>query len=198
MSGRLIAVVGPSGVGKDSLMAGLNAALPNSLLVQRVITRDPEAGGEDYVPVSEAEFAEMAENGAFSIHWRAHGLAYGIPRTVQYQLNLGKDCLVNLSRSALCHAARLFPDLVVLNITARPETLARRLLGRGRETEAEIAQRLSQADKELPVGMDIRHLSNDGPLVETVARAVILLDPRASVQDDAGESLARASGGRRS
>ncbi|MEL6915227.1 MAG: phosphonate metabolism protein/1,5-bisphosphokinase (PRPP-forming) PhnN [Pseudomonadota bacterium] len=177
MTGRVIAVVGPSGVGKDSVMAGLHGTLPNAYLVRRVITRPKEAGGEDFDSVTEREFESLVANGAFSIHWRAHGLCYGVPRMVQYQLGLGKDCLVNFSRTALSHAARLFENFVVLNITAAPDTLARRLAWRGRETEDEIARRLSVATKSLPVGMDIRHLSNDGPLSETIARATLLLGP---------------------
>ena len=50
--GRLIAVVGPSGVGKDSVMAGLHGAIPDLHLVRRVITRAPDLGGEDYDAVS--------------------------------------------------------------------------------------------------------------------------------------------------
>lgn len=177
MTGRVIAVVGPSGVGKDSVMAGLHLMRPNATLVRRVITRPKDAGGEDYDSVTDQEFDDLVANRAFCIHWRAHGLAYGIPRTVQYQLALGKDCLVNFSRTALSHAARIFPNVVVLNITAAPETLAHRLAGRGRETKDEIAQRLSEAAKSLPIGMDIRHVSNDGPLSETVARATVMLSP---------------------
>ncbi|MEM9348766.1 MAG: phosphonate metabolism protein/1,5-bisphosphokinase (PRPP-forming) PhnN [Pseudomonadota bacterium] len=177
MTGRVIAIVGPSGVGKDSVMAGLKGTLPNATLVRRVITRPKDAGGEEYDGVTEQEFKDLVANGAFCIHWRAHELAYGIPRTVQYQLGLGKDCLVNFSRTALSHAAHIFPNFVVLNITAAPETLARRLAGRGRETKDQIAQRLSEAAKSLPIGMDIRHLSNDGPLTETIARATLMLIP---------------------
>ena len=65
--GRLIAVVGPSGVGKDSVMQGLHVVMPNLRLVRRVITRAPGLGGEDYVAVSETEFHAMHENGAFAI-----------------------------------------------------------------------------------------------------------------------------------
>ena len=176
-TGRLIAVVGPSGVGKDSVMQGIHEVMPGLHLVRRVITRAPELGGEDYDAVSVPEFLEMAKNGAFAVHWGAHGLHYGIPRTVKYQLNKGTDCLVNFSRSALSEAAGIFPNFIVLNITARPETLAARLSARGRETAEEIAKRLAQADKPLPENLDVMHLSNDGSLDQTVARAMALLQP---------------------
>lgn len=175
--GRVIAVVGPSGVGKDSVMAGLHDALPAVHLVKRVITRAPELGGEDYEAVSVAQFDELVRNGAFALHWGAHGLYYGIPVTLTEQASKGTDCLVNFSRKALTQAARIFPEFVVLNITAAPETLARRLNARGRETQDEIARRLDQAEKSLPDGLDVIHLSNDGPLTETITRATALLYP---------------------
>jgi ribose 1,5-bisphosphokinase len=175
--GRLIAVVGPSGVGKDSVMAGLKSAMPDLHLVRRIITRAPELGGEDYDAVSARQFEALVEAGAFAVHWRAHGLQYGIPITVKYQLGKGTDCLVNFSRKALTQAAEIFPRLVVLNITAKPETLARRLAARGRETEEEIAARLAQAGKPLPEGLKVVHLANDGPLSLTVARGAALLQP---------------------
>lgn len=175
--GRLIAVVGPSGVGKDSVMAGIHEAMPHIHLVRRVITRSAELGGEEYDAVSVAQFDALVGDGAFAIHWRAHEMSYGIPVTVNYQLNKGTDCLANFSRKAVSEAATIFRRFVVLNITAQPETLARRLEARGRETEEEITARLAQASKPLPAGLDVIHLSNDGPLSQTVARAVLLLQP---------------------
>ncbi len=174
-SGRLIAVVGPSGVGKDSVMAGIHGAMPAMHKVRRVITRAPGLGGEDYDAVSVPEFETLVRDGAFCLHWGAHGLFYGIPITVKFQLNRGTDCLVNFSRKALAEAAGIFPRFQVLNITASPETLARRLAGRGRETESEIAKRLAQAEKPLPEGLDVIHLANDGALDQTIVRAVALL-----------------------
>lgn len=176
-SGRLIAVVGPSGVGKDSLMRGIHEANPDMHLVRRVITRDENAGGEAFDAVGPVEFRELAQNGAFAIHWKAHGLEYGIPITVKYQLNRGTDCLANFSRKALAEASEKFPRLLVLNVTARADTLAHRLATRARETETEIAQRLEEAQKSLPEHLRVINLSNDGPLDETVARAVALLQP---------------------
>ena len=173
--GRLIAVVGPSGVGKDSVMLGLHEAMPGLHLVRRVITRAPELGGEDYDAVTVPEFDAMVENGAFALHWGAHGLHYGIPVTVTDQLDQGTDCLVNLSRKVLAQAAEIFPRFMVLNITASDETLAQRLAARGRESKAEIAKRLAEARKPLPQGIKVVHVSNDGPLPQTVARAAALL-----------------------
>ncbi|SPJ24177.1 phosphonate metabolism protein/1,5-bisphosphokinase (PRPP-forming) PhnN [Palleronia abyssalis] len=175
--GRLIAVVGPSGVGKDSFMAGLRDAIPDLNVVRRVITRAPDLGGEDYDAVTVDQFDEMVANGDFAVHWGAHGLYYGIPDAVRTRLAEGADCLVNFSRHSLTDAAEIFPRLTVLNITATPETLMRRLIARGREPEEEIARRLARAEKPLPQGLDVIHLSNDGPLNQTVARATALLQP---------------------
>lgn len=176
-NGRLIAVVGPSGVGKDSVMQGLAAADPTLHLVRRTITRAPELGGEDYDAVSVAKFNDLAAAGYFAVHWGAHALQYGIPARVQTVLAEGQDCLANFSRSALLAGDAAFADFCVLNITARSDTLAARLAARGRESEAQIAKRLAQAGKPLPVGLKVMTLSNDGALDATIAHAQSLLHP---------------------
>lgn len=175
--GKLIAVVGPSGVGKDSVMAGLIAARPDIRLVRRAITRAPSLGGEEYDAVTPEAFEDAVLAGAFCVHWDAHGLRYGIPADALRDVEAGIDCLANFSRSALARADAVFPRMIVLNITASPETLALRLHGRGRETTAEIAARLAQAEKPLPEGLRTVTLANDGPLAETVARALGVLQP---------------------
>jgi ribose 1,5-bisphosphokinase len=177
MSGRLIAVVGPSGVGKDSVMAGMIAAQPDLALVRRVITRAADAGGEDYDPVSTARFDQMRDAGAFCLSWQAHGLHYGIPEAVRAQVASGRTLLVNLSRGILPEAKRQFPTLLILNITAPLEVLAERLAGRGRESREEIARRLARASFALPDGLDAVTVTNDGPLKDTVARALSLIYP---------------------
>ena len=47
MGAHVIGVVGPSGVGKDTVMHALAAAQPGIKLARRVITRPVEAGGEE-------------------------------------------------------------------------------------------------------------------------------------------------------
>jgi ribose 1,5-bisphosphokinase len=146
-------------------------------LVRRVITRAPGLGGETYDSVSAAAFNDKVANGDFALHWGAHGMFYGIPVTVHTHLDKGVDCLANFSRTTLTEAGTLFARLVVLNITAVPETLVHRLTERGRETQTEIAKRLTEADKPLPKGLTVINLSNDGPLPDTLARAQALLYP---------------------
>ncbi|MBM2321198.1 MULTISPECIES: phosphonate metabolism protein/1,5-bisphosphokinase (PRPP-forming) PhnN [Marivita] len=175
--GRLIAVVGPSGVGKDSVMAGMIDANPEMRLVRRTITRAPGLGGEDYSAVTQDAFDAAAQQGVFCVYWTAHGLSYGIPADVLTDVEDGKDCLANFSRGALLQAAEAFPKMIVLNITASPATLAKRLAGRGRETEAEIAARLAQADKALPAGLDAVTITNDGALEDTINKALTALQP---------------------
>lgn len=176
-NGRLIAIVGPSGVGKDSVMSGIINANPTIQLVRRVITRAPDMGGEDYDAVTVEQFAELQGNGAFCVSWQAHGLHYGIPADILSDVRNGATCIANFSRSALPQAAEIFPDLLVLNITASPSVLAKRLADRGRESESDIRRRLEQAAKPLPDDIDITHIHNDGPLDETVRAALAALQP---------------------
>ena len=176
-AGRLIAVVGPSGMCKDSIMTAMAARDPGLQLVRRVITRAPELGGEDYDSVTVPTFRKVAADGAFCVHWRAHDLHYGIPMQILSDVRDGGCVLANFSRKALRRAAEVFPTVKVLNITATPNVISARLMARGRETTDEVAARLAVAQKPLPKGFDVATISNDGPLEEAVAAALKAIQP---------------------
>ena len=175
MAGRLFAVVGPSGAGKDTLMAEAARARPAVALVRRVITRPAEAGGEPFEGVTPDEFARRDAAGAFALSWEAHGLSYGIPAGIAGDLATGRDVLVNLSRRALPAALARFPDPTVLNVTAPPEVLAARLRARGRETGPDMARRLSRTAP-LPEGAQTVTIDNSGALADAVAAMLRALD----------------------
>lgn len=175
MSGRFIAVVGPSGVGKDSVMAAVAASSPTTVLAHRTITRPTDYGGEVYDGVDVATFKQMRDDGAFALWWPAHGLYYGIPAGIQDDLAEGLDVLANISRGMLHKAKELFPDMIVIVLTAQRDLLAARLAARGREDADEIAKRLDRKGYALPEDLDAHEISNDGPLAETVAAVQALL-----------------------
>ena len=168
MNGRFIAVVGPSGVGKDSVMMALAAMEPRLTLARRVISRPTDAGGEDFEGVTAAEFGDRRNGGAFALWWQAHGLFYGIPATVDTALAAGQDVLANLSRAVLPQMACRFARTDILMLTAPAEVLAARLAARGREDASEITRRLARADFALPDGTVAHQISNAGPLAQTV------------------------------
>lgn len=146
----IFAVVGPSGAGKDTLIAGALRARPGLRLVRRVITRPAEAGGEDFEGVTEADFAARKARGDFALDWQAHGLHYGIPRAL---VERPGTVIFNGSRAALPQAVRAFPGLRVILVTAPDAVLAARLAARSRETQADIRARLSRAAFTLPEGI---------------------------------------------
>lgn len=170
MTGRLIAVVGPSGAGKDSVIAGLAASRPGLLVCRRSVTR-PSDATEPFESLDAATFERRRAAGAFALTWSAHGLSYGIPAETLEQVRAGHDVIANLSRRVLGEAAGTYPAVLALVVTAAPETVARRLGARGREAPEEIGRRLARPDVPLPPGMPCVRLSNDGPLAETVEAA---------------------------
>ena len=145
--GCFVAVVGPSGAGKDTIMDAARVALAGDTrfhFVRRIITRPQMPGTEDHDSLDEAEFAKSAGEGAFALHWQAHGLSYGLPKSLEDEIADGGVVIANVSRRVLGDIRRLYPSRSVVMITARPEVLAERLASRGRESRDEIALRLAR------------------------------------------------------
>ena len=173
--GCMVAVVGPSGAGKDTLMAHAAEALQGRddvVFVRRVITRDASAGGENHHGVSVTEFEALEESGHFAVSWGAHGLFYGIPADTKDAVAAGHLVIANGSRSALPDFKAAYPRLVVVNITARPEVLAARLEARGRESREDILLRLQRSTLTIGDDYDVVTIDNSDAL-EDSARSLI-------------------------
>lgn len=177
MTGRVFAIVGPSGAGKDTLIDAARAARRDLVIVRRVITRPESAGGEDFEGVTEAEFLRRRAAGAFALDWKAHGLRYGIPADALAGADQGRDVIFNGSRAALERAVAVLPSLVVIRVSAPSSVLMDRLLARGRESRDEIEARVLRAGYDIPAGLAVVELRNDGPLAEGVARFLAALQP---------------------
>jgi ribose 1,5-bisphosphokinase len=148
--GVFVAVVGPSGAGKDTVMGLARIELagqPDVEFVRRVVTRQSDVGLEDHDTLDDEAFDAAEAGGAFCISWHAHGLKYGIPASVAESVGQGRVAVTNVSRGVIDDLKQRFANVVVVEITARPEILASRLAARGRETREEVMTRLARAAK---------------------------------------------------
>lgn len=175
--GCFIAVVGPSGSGKDTLIEWLKPRLagqPGVMFVRRTVTRDADGSTEDHATLDREAFATEEEAGRFAVCWEAHGLRYGIPAAALHHVENGGIAIANGSRRALGEIERVFGDLLVVRLTVDRHVLAERLAGRGRETAAEIERRLARSDEPLPDCAHVVEIDNSGR-IETAGQAFLAL-----------------------
>jgi ribose 1,5-bisphosphokinase len=177
--GAFIAVVGASGVGKDALLSyarersGALARFP-----RRAITRPP-GPGEDHDPVTDDQFATARERGALALYWRAHGLWYGLPASVDAEVRAGLVVVANVSRSVLGELEARYQRLVVVLVTVQEEARAQRLRRRSRESEPSIGQRLTRPDPAPGHRVDVV-IQNDGVLAAGGARLLHIIQEAGS------------------
>ncbi|MGO1734830.1 MAG: phosphonate metabolism protein/1,5-bisphosphokinase (PRPP-forming) PhnN [Leucobacter sp.] len=170
MSGAFVAVIGPSGAGKDAVLEATRQALGDTrgvVFPRRTVTR-PSNADEDHGSLTPAEFAAAEEAGEFALTWRAHGLAYGIPAALRDAVASGTIAVTNVSRTTLSSLEGTFGRAFVVRITASEEIRLQRILARGRETSAAARARVARPDPapDFPVDLEI---VNDGSLREAGA-----------------------------
>jgi ribose 1,5-bisphosphokinase len=144
--GRLVLVVGPSGAGKDTLLALAQAACAEERVVfpRRVVTREASSS-EDNEQVSPEQFRLALGRSEFAMHWQAHGHCYGLPRAIDDDVRAGRTVVANVSREVVEAMRRAYADVTVVAITAPPEVLAERLAARARSSDGQLADRLRRA-----------------------------------------------------
>lgn len=173
--GRMVLVVGPSGAGKDTLMAALKDRLKNNdsvVFARRAVTRDADAGSEDHDTLSRSDFETLVSAGKVALSWEAHGLGYVVPQSYDRVIRDGKTVIANGSRKVLQEASDKYETAIVLLITAPVEILAERLAARGRETREDIEARLKRADLEPDNVDNLVRIENTGTPEEGVADMV--------------------------
>ncbi|WP_439273755.1 phosphonate metabolism protein/1,5-bisphosphokinase (PRPP-forming) PhnN [Pseudochrobactrum sp. HB0163] len=167
MNGIFVAVVGPSGAGKDTVIDYARKHLPQDgsyHFVRRVVTRKADGNAEDHDSMSQAEFLNAVQAGAFCLYWQAHGLYYGLPRSAEDALGQGAVVIANLSRRVLGQVAGRFAKSAIVHITANHDVLAQRLAARGRESPQSIAARLHRNETVETCGLPLQVIDNSGEL----------------------------------
>jgi len=165
--GAFVAIGGPSGVGKDTLIRYARDRLIDDdrfMFVRRVITRPPGDPSEDSLSVDESEFQRLVDGGAFALSWSAHGLRYGLPIEIDKAITDGRVVVANVSRTVLGELKARYRRVVPIAIRADPAAVKARLLGRGREDAGGIRARAERVVTSS--GDEWIELRNDGSIEE--------------------------------
>ncbi|MGQ7745560.1 guanylate kinase [Pectobacterium brasiliense] len=196
--GTLYIVSAPSGAGKSSLIQALLKTQPLydtqvSISHTTRAKRPGENHGEHYFFVEVDEFKRMIQDNEFLEHAEVFGNYYGTSRpAIEQVLATGVDVFLDIDwqgakqiRSQMPRARSIFI------LPPSKEELARRLRGRGQDSDEVIARRMSQAVAEMTHYGEYDYLivNDDFDLalldLKTIIRAERLRLSRQKVRHDA-------------
>jgi guanylate kinase len=152
VSGLLLVLSGPGGVGKTSLVMEWCRRDSSLRYTTSVTTRSPRLKAEQYEHVDEDEFAALVAKGEF-IQWiNPPGLEfYGTRRApIDESLAEGADMVFDYCPEGYLNLRRAYPKEVVGIFVMAPsiETMRERLEQRGTEADGEVDVRVEMARKD--------------------------------------------------
>lgn len=188
MTGRLIVLAAPSGVGKTTIARALLTRRPDLAFSVSATTRPPrdhEQDGRDYFFLSREEFERRRAAREF-VEWAQYaGNLYG---TLQSEVNriwqLGRNVLLDIEVQGAEQVRRRYPPPQSLAIFLLPPSagvLLNRLESRGTEARTGLLQRLEIAAAELFAAESFDHVVVNDHLetaVDEVSAAIDGGEPR--------------------
>jgi guanylate kinase len=154
MTGRLIVLTGPSGVGKGTLLKALLAKHPELFLSVSATTRAPRIGevdGVHYYFYDRVQFEAKIQAGEL-LEWAEFaGNYYGTPiEPVRDQIDRGRSVILEIELAGARQVAQIFPDaLRIFILPPDLTTLETRICERGTDSPEAILRRLEQAHVEI-------------------------------------------------
>lgn len=149
----LMAVSGPSGVGKGTIVKTLISRREDIVESVSCTTRKPREGeidGKSYFFLSHEEFIKRIEENDFLEYDEHFGHYYGTPKSFVLETLKTKSVIMEIDVVGSLQAKKVYPDCVlVMIVPPSMDELKRRLVGRGTEDMAKIENRLARMEYEL-------------------------------------------------
>lgn len=179
-STRLYFLVGPSGVGKDTLLNHLKRnqySDTQPLVAHRYITRAVREGDENHIELSDFDFFQRKQAGLFLFDWESHGYHYAIGKEARKWVKQGQNVIVNGSRKYLSSALDIYAKTTPIWITVSEDILRERLIQRGRESAEEIELRIKRNRELESMKTDnCVYINNDQSVEDTIGQILALIE----------------------
>ncbi|WP_278313012.1 guanylate kinase [Lolliginicoccus levis] len=180
--GRPVVLVGPSAVGKSTVVKRLREKIPDLWFSVSATTRAPRPGevdGHDYLFVSRAEFDRMIEDGEL-LEWAdIHGgiQRSGTPRKpVEEAVGAGLPVLIEVDLVGARAIRETMPGAAFVFLAPPDwETLVARLRGRGTESPDVVERRLRTARTEIAAQDEFDHVVINDDVERAASELVSLL-----------------------
>jgi len=150
----LIVLSGPSGVGKDAVLARMRALGYSLEYITTITTRQQrvkERNKVDYHFVSTEQFQEMIAHNELLEWANVYGNWYGVPKQpVKQALGRGQDTIVKVDVQGASTIKKILPQAVFIFLTpSSTEELIARLKQRHTESSFNLAWRIETAEEEI-------------------------------------------------
>lgn len=178
----LVIISGPSGVGKDTVMARMRETGTRFYQVITATSRPPrpaERDGVDYHFVTMQRFAQMMERKELLEHAVVYGEYKGIPKAeVRKGLESGMDVVLRVDVQGAATIRRMVPQAVaVFLVASSEEEMVHRLRERKTEDAGMLAMRIATAREELRrlPEFDYVVVNRESRLDETVQQVLAIM-----------------------